>query len=391
MIKLKVCRLCLNPNNLIDVFYSKTSCAGVNHLRTCILLCTGINILFEDSIPKYVCKSCCDLSLRLYQFRKQALATEKALNKFEQIQISVSYNFPVDVIQITDLNRLLIKNSNIEVRLTTSFSEKQDTSIKLPNNDYAVHPSVTNIVKAHKNIILPNEVLKDDLNPVVTLDTFWIYEYSDVESDASENQLDSESSLLHLKTNTTSELCNIKTRRSCVNNYNKIDNICDEDENYLTCKKKRKTSLRTTTQQPRKRSKSISVLNKLKDDDKSATAFQTSKVNVFTYNMFFHSYEFNYIKNIYDGYSKNAKNHATKCVNTDFSANIIVKKTDKCFVLENLLWQLSIFHIPIEYSYDEIPQVHVFKSRKKDEDLDSPLNYTWIGCNVIDLHKNSLK
>nr|XP_022914670.1 uncharacterized protein LOC111425121 [Onthophagus taurus] len=160
MSNLKVCRLCLNPNHLIDVFYSKTSCAGINHLRTCILQCTGTNILFEDKFPKYVCKPCCDVCLRIFEFRKQAQATERALKNFDQQEISANSNLLINNKQT---------NLNIQVPLSNT-NKKQD-----PKHS---QPSVLNTIKPHVDLVCgpPKQVNLANINPVVVLDSNWKYQ-----------------------------------------------------------------------------------------------------------------------------------------------------------------------------------------------------------------------
>ncbi|KRT82243.1 zinc-finger associated domain containing protein, partial [Oryctes borbonicus] len=166
-----ICRLCLNDKKLINIFDSRLT--NSEQLRKCILLGTGVEISPNDAVTKYICQYCSDIAIFLYKYRKKALANDRALKELaNQDFIEPAHH----VSEIARFNHFvledLLANEGVErniikVRRNESKPYKPKSSIV---TNFAVHPTVIDLIKTYPKIKIPNDLLKYHIQPSIVLD-----------------------------------------------------------------------------------------------------------------------------------------------------------------------------------------------------------------------------
>ncbi|GJQ82434.1 hypothetical protein Trydic_g11848 [Trypoxylus dichotomus] len=166
-----ICRLCLNDRKLINIFDNRLT--NSEQLRKCILLGTGVEICPNDVVTKYICQYCSDLAVFLYRYRKKALANDKALKELAN-QVFVEPLQKID--DIAQLNRFLLKDVMTDDEIEACVAKSGGNESKLfkkgssVDTNFAVHPSVIELIKTHPKIKIPNDLLKCNIQPRIVLD-----------------------------------------------------------------------------------------------------------------------------------------------------------------------------------------------------------------------------
>ncbi|XP_022914659.2 uncharacterized protein [Onthophagus taurus] len=157
------CRLCLSRENVLDVFSKEL--INLAQLRTYIWLCSGVNILATDKITKYICNSCCQISIKIFQFRKNAMANDIALKNLLHQSHNKASEDPKHSTILT-VNDFLVKKPNIKIQLGCSDAV---TSVRTPeeHKQYVIHPSIFKLMKLHPKTILPSNLISTNCDPKV--------------------------------------------------------------------------------------------------------------------------------------------------------------------------------------------------------------------------------
>ncbi|KAF5288002.1 hypothetical protein FQA39_LY15584 [Lamprigera yunnana] len=132
-----VCRLCGGDYGLINIFHEKDT----ELFKEIIYVSSSVKIKEDDPFSTMVCANCCKIAVKLHKYRISAISNDKLLKEEHQF-----------------------KNIKLEKTLAEVAESVQ---LDLARTKY--HPSVVQLVEENTNIIIPSQILYDDVLPVVTL------------------------------------------------------------------------------------------------------------------------------------------------------------------------------------------------------------------------------
>nr|XP_023022174.1 uncharacterized protein LOC111510481 [Leptinotarsa decemlineata] len=157
-----VCRLCLSNENLVSVFDKRFN--SVNDIKNVILITTGVEIYEKDVISQKICKKCCHISIKMFQFRNASQENDRYLKaKYkEKLDASnVEYKIPNTCITIKTQKK-------VEPKIKTEAVEK-------PN--YKIHPSVAALYTVYPGLKLPTICFKCNIEPTVSMEMNAVEDY----------------------------------------------------------------------------------------------------------------------------------------------------------------------------------------------------------------------
>ncbi|KAF5288000.1 hypothetical protein FQA39_LY15582 [Lamprigera yunnana] len=108
-----VCRLCSHTDHLVDV--------STEFLRELFFTTSAVMIKEDDVVSKRVCRRCCQIAVLLHKYRAKVIENDKLLK------------------------------------------ERRSEKVKQ-------HPSISTLMRENKGIVIPKQIVSQDLLPVVTLD-----------------------------------------------------------------------------------------------------------------------------------------------------------------------------------------------------------------------------
>ncbi|XP_063905584.1 uncharacterized protein LOC135124452 isoform X3 [Zophobas morio] len=162
-----VCRLCLGTDDLIWIFSNQMA----DNMKDIIYVTSGVEISRTDTVTQMVCSTCCQVTIKMYQFRTKSIKNDKDLKAR-----CAGYN----IAQLTSAgstqnNKPDTPSSKSSTPTPPHITIKQVPSI--PERYKFAHPSVKEIVKKNPNIKLPNNCLKSHIGAYITLLTDEVDEY----------------------------------------------------------------------------------------------------------------------------------------------------------------------------------------------------------------------
>ncbi|KAF2905712.1 hypothetical protein ILUMI_00464 [Ignelater luminosus] len=192
-----VCRLCSISRNLVDAFDEQRA-RNLKTIRYVIWMATGVEIKETDKASKMVCQRCCEIAVKMYKYRTNALINDKLLKE----RCDQPYTAPVinqdEILRLSSeiVNEYIanIKQSNLTSGSSNSKTVSSHLLKQLSSSTNTVsnptskkhpslrrnrivrevahrHPSICKLYKQYTDVILPVDVFKSDVSPVISLDS----------------------------------------------------------------------------------------------------------------------------------------------------------------------------------------------------------------------------
>ncbi|KAF7268323.1 hypothetical protein GWI33_018533 [Rhynchophorus ferrugineus] len=154
----EVCRLCPSTNNLISVF--DTTKPTMYNMREIVTVATGIQILDSDIVSKKICENCRTLSVKIYEFRQEALKHDRMLK--ERFSKLLVHGIKLPNTSIILKKELVFKNTKLD-------SQRKPSTEGTAIHRNPLHSSVSDIYKIYPNLRIPKKCVSEHLSPVVSL------------------------------------------------------------------------------------------------------------------------------------------------------------------------------------------------------------------------------
>ncbi|XP_060526323.1 uncharacterized protein LOC132701967 isoform X2 [Cylas formicarius] len=166
---MEVCRLCENNTDLVDIF-KDDPCTKFDRSKI-IYVTTGVRIEPTDIVSQKVCSRCCKITLKMYQFRQDALKQDKALkDKCDQL-LTRGMKLPnTNIIIRKDSSNVAASKPAIksEPRPEIVQSEIKRKPPNMPATD-VIHPSITDVFRKYPQLKLPKKCFGRNMSPTVSL------------------------------------------------------------------------------------------------------------------------------------------------------------------------------------------------------------------------------
>ncbi|KAJ8943052.1 hypothetical protein NQ318_022596 [Aromia moschata] len=84
-----ICRLCLSKNNLVWIFDRRIE--NSENMKDVIYITTGVQINMNDTVSQKICNKCCEITVRMFEFRRISLANDRRLKGQEIMSVKKGY------------------------------------------------------------------------------------------------------------------------------------------------------------------------------------------------------------------------------------------------------------------------------------------------------------
>ncbi|XP_074034412.1 uncharacterized protein isoform X2 [Leptinotarsa decemlineata] len=159
-----VCRLCSSTHDLLWVFDKKLPGAATISLKDIIFAISGVEIFQNDIVSQKICSKCCQISMKMFQFREQSMKNDQILkNRYAEMLINSKV-------------KLKIPNTNITIS-AEKVEPKQESKTEVSKTKLLVHPSITELFKYHPQIRLPSVCLNSNISTYVSLEMNAVEKY----------------------------------------------------------------------------------------------------------------------------------------------------------------------------------------------------------------------
>ncbi|XP_030757644.1 uncharacterized protein LOC115883424 isoform X2 [Sitophilus oryzae] len=163
----EVCRLCPSTHGLLNIFDGGLS--ATYNMREVILITTGIEISETDMVSKSICEKCFNITLKMFQFRQDALKQDRELKEKCVRLLVKGIKLPNTCITI--------KKERTEPKALGRQMKQELMSPPLPKSEIfsdlkrkrELHSSVADIYKTYPHLKLPKKCFADHMAPVVSL------------------------------------------------------------------------------------------------------------------------------------------------------------------------------------------------------------------------------
>ncbi|XP_018574416.1 uncharacterized protein LOC108913352 [Anoplophora glabripennis] len=168
-----VCRLCLTEDDLVWIFDKRFESS--DNMKDVIYITTGVEITVNDIISQKICKKCCQVTIKMFEFRRTSLKNDLHLK--EQCKMFLrDKEIKIPNTQVTI--RSEVKNNPKVTVNAESVSPKKDVEAKKEVKVFnKIHPSVRELFKMYPQIKLPTVCLKYNMAPCVSMKMDQVEQY----------------------------------------------------------------------------------------------------------------------------------------------------------------------------------------------------------------------
>ncbi|KAJ8943053.1 hypothetical protein NQ318_022597 [Aromia moschata] len=163
-----VCRLCLSKDNLVWIFDKRLESS--ENMKDVIYITTGVEIHMKDLISQKICKQCCEVTIKMFEFRRKSLANDRILREQSKKYLKKIVKRPTDDIT----NQSSVKSSlTVDPGMKAEAQNPEQESCLV----FKVHPTVRDLFKLYPQIKLPTACLKAHITPFVSMPVHQVENY----------------------------------------------------------------------------------------------------------------------------------------------------------------------------------------------------------------------